>query len=192
MKRPGQPTASQRRCGPLSFILERPVYRKRRPSRNPSGKQLRIRRCLLRHTESRSGGRPLSTDIKPDGLNPLLAELEPAAIISSARFEGLLQASELEVASLHILIIQNPKLSWNGANKSIVSLETTLKHSDQKQKIKTDTSDLASIIYTSGSTGKPKGVMLTHGNIITNVNSICEYLKLTDRDIRMVVLPFFM
>ena len=53
---------------------------------------------------------PLSTDLKPDGLNPLLAELEPAAIISSSHFERLLQASDLKIKSLHTLIIQFPKL----------------------------------------------------------------------------------
>ena len=51
--------------------------------------------------------------------------------------------------------------------------------------------NLAEIIFTSGSTGKPKGVMLTHKNIISNTDSIIEYLKLTSDDIICIVLPFY-
>ncbi|MBT8283002.1 MAG: AMP-binding protein [Muriicola sp.] len=50
---------------------------------------------------------------------------------------------------------------------------------------------LAEIIFTSGSTGKPKGVMLSHKNLIANTESIVSYLKLSDKDIMGVVLPFF-
>ena len=57
--------------------------------------------------------------------------------------------------------------------------------------IAVDESDLASIIYTSGSTGTPKGVMLSHKNLVSNVQSICQYLAISDKDIQMVVLPFF-
>jgi long-subunit acyl-CoA synthetase (AMP-forming) len=42
-----------------------------------------------------------------------------------------------------------------------------------------DSHQIAQIIFTSGSTGKPKGVMLTHQNLISNTDSIIEYLKLT-------------
>lgn len=50
---------------------------------------------------------------------------------------------------------------------------------------------LAEIIYTSGSTALPKGVMLSHNNIKANTESIVQYLGLSEKDIMMVVLPFY-
>ncbi len=37
--------------------------------------------------------------------------------------------------------------------------------------------DLATIVYTSGTTGNPKGVMLTHGNILHNVEAVPHILQ---------------
>ncbi|WP_083456741.1 class I adenylate-forming enzyme family protein [Desulfosarcina cetonica] len=71
---------------------------------------------------------PLSTDLKPEGLNPLLAELEPAAIITSTRFERLLQASDLNLHRLNTLSStipnwigrQNSKMFSNSIPRSII------------------------------------------------------------------------
>jgi long-chain acyl-CoA synthetase len=51
--------------------------------------------------------------------------------------------------------------------------------------------DLAAIFFTSGSTGTPKGVMLTHGNLVSNAQSITEYLQLTPSDRAAMVVPFY-
>ncbi|MCK4573107.1 MAG: acyl--CoA ligase [candidate division Zixibacteria bacterium] len=51
--------------------------------------------------------------------------------------------------------------------------------------------DLAAIFYTSGSTGEAKGVMLSHRNLISNTIGTVEYLKLTEKDSVLVILPFY-
>jgi len=50
---------------------------------------------------------------------------------------------------------------------------------------------LATVIFSSGSTGNPKGVMLTHRNILANVDAIGQVYTLTSGDVMLGVLPLF-
>lgn len=53
--------------------------------------------------------------------------------------------------------------------------------------------DLALLQYTGGTTGKPKGVMLTHLNLVANVQMATKWISKAERDKEIVlgVLPFF-
>ena len=49
----------------------------------------------------------------------------------------------------------------------------------------------AIIIYTSGTTGKPKGCLLTHGNLIANARQISQWLRFTQDDRLLTIMPLF-
>ena len=50
---------------------------------------------------------------------------------------------------------------------------------------------LATVIFSSGSTGVPKGVMITHANILSNVDSLAQIFRMETSDCFIGVLPFF-
>ena len=51
--------------------------------------------------------------------------------------------------------------------------------------------DLATVIFSSGSTGEPKGVMLTHYNILSNLEQFSHILNFTHHDRLLGILPLF-
>jgi acyl-CoA synthetase (AMP-forming)/AMP-acid ligase II len=135
---------------------------------------------------------PLNPGLKPDGLQILFDDLAPSAVIADFKSERLLKAIDLGRSALKVIVLHKPQQRWGPFTFPVLTLQEGL--SDCGRTIfpsDIDSTDLASIIYTSGSTGQSKGVMLSHGNIVSNTQAICEYLMLTPSDIQMVVLPFF-
>ena len=49
--------------------------------------------------------------------------------------------------------------------------------------------DLATLIYTSGTTGKPKGVMLTHANLLHQINNLATIIQPHLGDLALTLLP---
>ena len=50
---------------------------------------------------------------------------------------------------------------------------------------------LATVIFSSGSTGDPKGVMLTHFNLMSNIQQVLQVFMLDGHDKILGILPFF-
>ncbi|OPX30413.1 MAG: hypothetical protein B1H08_01790 [Candidatus Omnitrophica bacterium 4484_171] len=79
-------------------------------------------------------------------------------------------------------------------NTLAVDFEQTLKGIDTAKKYtaeETTPDDLALIIYTSGTTQAPKGVMLTHKNILANVESLKKLKLMNENDCIIALLPFY-
>ncbi|MCB1143406.1 MAG: long-chain fatty acid--CoA ligase [Leptospiraceae bacterium] len=64
------------------------------------------------------------------------------------------------------------------------------KHSELVKRAKNTTEDdLFTIIYTSGTTGLPKGVMLTHKNMVYNINHVPRMVDMRKGDRMLSILP---
>jgi len=135
---------------------------------------------------------PLNTDLKPEGLQPILLELQPTAIIASAsQTEKVCSCKDNVFAHTAVIISDHECVSQrSGIDRVTLCQIMSDRTPVDDQNVAIAEGDLACIIYTSGSTGKPKGVMLTHENIVANTRSICACLGLAERDVQMVVLPF--
>ncbi|MGA2413266.1 MAG: AMP-binding protein [Candidatus Sulfotelmatobacter sp.] len=51
--------------------------------------------------------------------------------------------------------------------------------------------EVAALLYTSGTTADPKGVMLTHGNLLGEVEAVFDWVDIGPRDALLGVLPMF-
>ena len=71
------------------------------------------------------------------------------------------------------------------------SLDTLLACTDEPPAPAVDPDDTAVLPYSSGTIGRPKGVILTHRNLVANLQQVRPVCQVADGDSVLAVLPFF-
>jgi len=135
---------------------------------------------------------PLDTALHADQVAKLLKDSGSSAVFCDARHVPVAREA---VSGLRIgLVLMDPdrmgKVSihqqWLG------NLPAIFDGGPGKFKAASSTAeDLASLLYTSGTTADPKGVMLTHANLLGEVEAVFNWVDLGPSDALLGVLPMF-
>ena len=133
----------------------------------------------------------LNFTIGQEALDGAIQQAGIKTILSSRVF--LKKANLPELPGM--VFLEDLRKDVSGADKIIALLKARLMPMAllrrQHGGTRTATSPLITIIFSSGSTGVPKGVMLTHANILANVDSLTQIFPMSPKDRFIGVLPFF-
>ncbi|MDP5274595.1 class I adenylate-forming enzyme family protein [Chengkuizengella axinellae] len=113
---------------------------------------------------------PLATKYGEDRCNQIITHIKPDFIVSSA---------EQHIPSKVFVQCIEMGTRVTTDENTILDLEIQL---DEESKRNGETLPSSFIMYTSGSTGDPKGAIITYQNILSNIQDIISYFKVTAQD----------
>ena len=133
----------------------------------------------------------INPQTKADKLKYILNDCEAKILISTSALKNELSRALEEKNDLREVIITG---DISGIKKfphyKLTDFENSIQDDIQKVVFPNIIpNDLAALIYTSGSTGFPKGVMMTHQSMVFTSWSLVEYLRLSEKDRIMLILP---
>jgi long-chain acyl-CoA synthetase len=135
---------------------------------------------------------PLDTALHDDQVTKLLKDAGATAMFVDAKHIAVVQPAAKEL-NLGLILVDPDRLGKNAPQQQWMgNLPAIFEDGPGNFKpapAKDD--DLASLIYTSGTTADPKGVMLTHANILGEVEAVFNWVDLGPSDALLGVLPLF-
>ncbi len=131
---------------------------------------------------------PVNPVLKPAQVQHILNDCNVRILITSKdRYEVLLPVLPLCPDLRTVLLVDSSELTQHG-HLSVMPFYQPSESLLVSSGAPTD-ADMAAILYTSGSTGKPKGVVLSHRNMLVGAMSVSSYLKNTEQDVILALLP---
>jgi long-chain acyl-CoA synthetase len=131
---------------------------------------------------------PLNPLLKPEEVRYVLEDAGAAAMVTLEASLPLLRAARPGLGRrCPILSLDGPAAGEAGD----VSLSAAAPGAPRARAASGSAEDVAVCLYTSGTTGRPKGALLSHRNLIANVQSFRSVLHVTEEDVFLAALPLF-
>jgi amino acid adenylation domain-containing protein len=132
---------------------------------------------------------PIGPTVKADKLAYILNDSGAAALVADARADAVLAVAVKSAPALRAVILVGDGSSSSDESRTVPFDDVMNNDAAGAAPSQRIDLDLAALIYTSGSTGQSKGVMLTHANMVAAATSINSYLRNTEQDVILDVLP---
>ncbi|WP_027016077.1 malonate--CoA ligase [Comamonas composti] len=126
---------------------------------------------------------PLNTAYQSAEIEYFITNAEPAVVVCTPANFGWVSKIAFTSGVGHVYTL--------GDDRTGSLLERAMHHSDAQQCVARKADDLAAILYTSGTTGRSKGAMLSHGNLLSNAQTLKDYWGWQKDDVLIHALPIF-
>jgi malonyl-CoA/methylmalonyl-CoA synthetase len=126
---------------------------------------------------------PLNTAYQKGEIEYFVGNAEPAVVVCSPGNFGWVSKIAFQAGTRHVFTL--------GDDRTGSLLQRAAQHPDTHAVAVSGDDDLAAILYTSGTTGRSKGAMLTHGNLLSNAETLKTAWGWREGDVLIHALPIF-
>ena len=132
---------------------------------------------------------PMNVQLTPEEMSHILADAEASAVVAGIDLVPAILSIRDRVGSLEHVLVVGPPPTPPGTR----SFDELVDRAGAPPAVDVGRDELALLAYTAGTTAHPKGAMLTHGNLLSNLEQIGSVpaLKEAESDVVLLVLPLF-
>jgi malonyl-CoA/methylmalonyl-CoA synthetase len=126
---------------------------------------------------------PLNPAYHAAELEHFIADAAPGVVVCAGRHFGWVSKLAFQRGVRWVFTLDD--------DRSGTLLDRASQMSDEHKVAERQAEDLAAILYTSGTTGRSKGAMLSHGNLLSNAQTLRTYWDWKPDDVLLHALPIF-